>query len=157
MMNPYSRGLLAGLIATVALSALMILKMVLGLLPQFNAVAMLAGIGHGYLGLPATPAVGWIGHLVLGTVVWGLLFAGLDTVLPGPTMVVKGLVFGLLAWLAMMVIFMPLAGAGLFALDLGLPVTVATLVLHLIYGAVLGGVYGQSRPPQMAREAYHRS
>jgi hypothetical protein len=154
-MNPYSRGLIAGLIATVALSALMILKMTLGLLPEFDAVAMLAGIGHGYLGLPATPAVGWMAHLILGTVVWGLLFAGLQGVLPGRTALAKGLVFGVLAWLAMMIVFMPLAGAGLFALALGLPVTVATLVLHLIYGAVLGGVYGRSRPPEAARRAYH--
>jgi hypothetical protein len=43
----------------------------------------------------------------------------------------------------MMVIFMPLAGHGLFALALGHQATAATLVLHLIYGAVLGVAYAQ--------------
>jgi hypothetical protein len=43
----------------------------------------------------------------------------------------------------MMIIFMPLAGHGLFALSLGPQATVATLVLHLIYGAVLGVAYAK--------------
>jgi hypothetical protein len=37
----------------------------------------------------------------------------------------------------------PLAGHGLFALSLGPQATVATLVLHLIYGAVLGVAYAK--------------
>jgi hypothetical protein len=62
--------------------------------------------------------------------------------LPGAP-AVKGLIFGAAAWLAMMIIFMPLAGHGLFGLSLGPPATVATLVLHLIYGAVLGVAYAK--------------
>jgi len=96
--------------------------------------------------------LGWIGHFVLGTVAWGIIYAALQASLPGAP-VVKGLIFGALAWLAMMIIFMPLAGDGLFALSLGPQAnglfalslgpqaTVATLVLHLIYGAVLGVAY----------------
>jgi len=37
-----------------------------------------------------------------------------------------------------MITFMPLAGHGLFGLALGVQAVVATLVLHLIYGATLG-------------------
>lgn len=36
---------------------------------------------------------------------------------------------------------MPMAGAGIFGLNLGMMAPVMTLVLHLIYGAVLGAVY----------------
>jgi len=42
----------------------------------------------------------------------------------------------------MMLVLMPLVGAGFFALDLGVMAPVATLVLHVIFGAVLGVVYG---------------
>lgn len=52
--------------------------------------------------------------------------------------------FGVIAWLAMMIVFMPLAGHGFFAMRLGLMAAVATLLLHLIYGLVLGLVYGKS-------------
>jgi hypothetical protein len=82
-------------------------------------------------------ALGWIGHFVLGTIAWGTIYAAIQASLPG-TPVVRGLIFGALAWLEMMIVFMPLAGHGLFALSLGPQATVATLVLHLVYGAVLG-------------------
>ncbi|MFP4061658.1 MAG: hypothetical protein ACOC26_06835 [Halochromatium sp.] len=36
----------------------------------------------------------------------------------------------------------PLAGAGLFGLQIGIAVPVATLALYIIFGAVLDAVYG---------------
>jgi len=82
------------------------------------------------------------GRFVIGTVGYGIIYAALQASLPG-TPVVKGLIFGALAWLAMMITFEPLAGHGLFALSLGPQATVATLVLHLIYGAALGVAYAK--------------
>jgi hypothetical protein len=37
---------------------------------------------------------------------------------------------------------MPMAGQGLFGLEIGIMAPIMTAVLHAIYGAVLGGVYG---------------
>ena len=82
------------------------------------------------------------GRFVIGTVGYGIIYAALQASLPG-TPVVKGLIFGALAWLAMMITFEPLAGHGLFALPLGPQATVATLVLHLVYGAALGVAYAR--------------
>ena len=42
----------------------------------------------------------------------------------------------------MMIVMMPIAGAGLFGQRLGMMTPVVTLVLHLVFGVVLGGVYG---------------
>jgi hypothetical protein len=39
---------------------------------------------------------------------------------------------------------MPMAGAGLFGMNMGVMAPMMTLVLHLIFGAVLGWVYGRS-------------
>jgi len=36
---------------------------------------------------------------------------------------------------------MPMAGAGMFGLKLGMMAPVMTMMLHAIFGAVLGGVY----------------
>jgi hypothetical protein len=55
----------------------------------------------------------------------------------------QGACFWSLGLALMMIFFMPLAGNGLFALSLGLPATVAALVLHLVYGAVLSVVYAK--------------
>ncbi len=68
------------------------------------------------------------------------------------------MIFGVGAWIATMILVMPLAGAGLFGMNLGVAAPVMTLVLHVIYGAVLGGVYGLERPEAPAQErAVHRS
>ena len=135
-------GLIASFIATVALSILMIAKSSMGLLPQLNPIEDIVHVANVLTGMTLPLPLGWIGHFVLGTVVWGIIYAALQTSLPGAP-IVKGLAFGALAWLAMMIFFMPLAGNGLFALSLGLPATVATLVLHLAYGGVLGVVYAK--------------
>ncbi|MEO5813171.1 MAG: hypothetical protein ABIU96_09010 [Rhodanobacter sp.] len=42
----------------------------------------------------------------------------------------------------MLLIPMPMAGAGLFAMMVGMMAPVMTLVVHLIRGAVLGVTYG---------------
>ncbi|MFZ0255105.1 MAG: DUF6789 family protein [Gammaproteobacteria bacterium] len=41
---------------------------------------------------------------------------------------------------------MPLAGAGYFGLHLNPMQPLVTLVEHLVYGVVLGAVYGRLRP-----------
>lgn len=135
-MNSYARSIIAGFVATVVLSALMLMKSSMGLMPQLNVIAMLAHmIGFG------GPALGWLAHFLIGTVLWGVLFALLYSSLPGSEPVVKGMVFGVGAWLLMMIIVMPMAGAGFFGLNLGIMAPVMTLILHLIWGAVLGYLY----------------
>jgi uncharacterized membrane protein YagU involved in acid resistance len=133
--------MIAGLVATVVLSALMLMKSMMGLMPGLDVVAMLAGMAHGMMGLPANPVVGWVLHFMIGTVLWGIGFALLYKVLPSGGPVSKGIVFGVLAWLLMMLIAMPMAGAGLFGMKMGMMAPVMTLVLHLIWGAVLGATY----------------
>jgi len=142
-MNRYTSGLVAGLIATVVLSVLMLIKSAAGMLPGVNAISMLAGLGNQYLGLAPSPAIGWILHFLIGTVLWGLLYAALRPALPGGGDIGKGIVFSIGAWVLMMVIPMPLAGAGWFGLNIGIAAPVATLVLHIIFGAVLGATYAR--------------
>jgi len=60
--------------------------------------------------------------------------------LPGPVWA-RGMLFSVGAWLLMMVVVMPMAGAGFFAAGIGPAAAIVTLVLHLIFGAVLGGVF----------------
>ncbi len=143
MQTHIGKGLLAGFIATVVLSVLMVLKAVMGMMPDVNAIKMLVHMGHGMLGMTGSPVVGWIAHFIIGTAVWGILFAVLVNRIPGTSPIVKGLIFGTAAWVLMMVLVMPMAGAGLFGLHLGMGAPAATLVLHWVYGAVLGAVYGK--------------
>ena len=136
------KGMLASFAGTIVLSVIMMMKQMAGMVPQMNPIADLAGIAHRLIGLPATPLIGWVLHFGIGIVVWGTLFAVLYPRLPGSNPI-KGVLFGIGAWLLMMGIFLPMAGQGLFGLSGGVVVPVMALMLHLVYGAVLGLAFGK--------------
>lgn len=53
--------------------------------------------------------------------------------------------------LVMMVVMTPMAGKGLFGMSIGIMAPMVTLVLHLIFGAVLGWVCGRTTKQLPAR------
>lgn len=140
-MNKYVAGLIAGFIATAVLSIMMIAKASMGLIPDLNVIAMLSHMAHAKMTLPADPVTGWILHFVIGTVAWGLVFAALFDRIPGAKAWLKGILFSIGAWVLMMVGLMPMAGAGLFGLKLGIAAPIMTLMLHMLFGVVLGISY----------------
>lgn len=139
-MNMYIRSMIAGFAATVVLSILMVMKGMMGLMPELDVIAMLSQMSQDMMGIGGA-GLAWLMHFMIGTVLWGILFALLYEKLPGTAAVVKGISFGVLAWLMMMILPMPMAGAGLFGLNLGMMAPVMTLILHVIFGAVLGYVF----------------
>ena len=114
----------------------MLLNSTMDLMPQINIVRMLANLAT----LSTTAA--WMDHFIVGVVIWGLLFAVYDGVATRPAHWLKGIIFGVFAWLMMMVAFMPLAGAGFFGTKIAITALVGLLILHLVYGVVLGATYG---------------
>jgi hypothetical protein len=134
------KGIAAGLVATVVLSALMLVKTMMGVMPELSPIKMISDM------LGATPAIGWVMHFMIGTVLWGTLFAWLSQRLPFEGHLLNGILFGIGAWLVMMIIMMPMVGAGFFGSHLGIMAPVMTLMLHVVYGFVLGGVYALERP-----------
>jgi hypothetical protein len=140
-MTNLKNGFLAGFIATAVLSAMMVIKSMMGVMPQLDVAAMIGMM----MGVPV--AVGWIIHFMIGTIAWGGGFALLYDMIPGGSPIGKGIAFGVVAWLGMMVMIMPMAGAGFFGMNMGLMAPMMTLLLHIVFGAVLGFVY-QSRATQ---------
>ncbi len=140
-MGNISRGVIAGIAGTAALSVLMVMKNLMGVMPQLDVIGMLGGM------MQVPPAVAWVIHFMIGAI-WGLLFAVLYRHIPGGSAIVKGMVLLTGAWLLMMVMVMPMAGAGLFGMKLGMMAPLMTWVLHLVFGVVMGLVYG--RPQSVA-------
>ncbi|RMF08675.1 MAG: DUF2938 family protein [Alphaproteobacteria bacterium] len=137
-MKTYITGIIAGLIATAVLSVLMLLKGMMGMMPDLNVIQMLAGMmGRGAL-------MGWIAHFTIGAI-YGLVFAQIAGGGTTGTAVARGVVLGVVGWLAMMIVLMPMAGGGVFGLAMpsGVMVPIATLMLHGIFGAVLGFSYAK--------------
>lgn len=81
-------------------------------------------------------------NLAMG-LVWAVIYGRyFERVIPGSPMR-RGAIFSLLPWILSLVIFFPLTGVGFFGSGLGagpLP-TIGNLILHLVYGAVLGAMF----------------
>ena len=144
------RGIAAGFVATIVLSAMMLVKHSMGLMPELDPIAMITAMAGAN-----SPALGWIAHFVIGSILWGIGFAVVSPYLPGPFWL-RGVIFAVGAWLLMMIVMMPMAGAGLFGLGLSMMTPVATLVLHIVFGLVLGGVYFLLGAKQASAVGYSR-
>ncbi len=138
-MRNYGKGILAGLAATVVLSVLMVMKAMMGILPALDLPRMIAGM----MGAPDAPLLGWIVHFIIGVVGYGIAIAVFGNSSTGIGNVWRGIVMAMVGWLVMMVVLMPMAGAGFFGMKIGIMAPMMTLVLHIIFGAVLGWVYGR--------------
>jgi hypothetical protein len=139
-MNNVSKGMVAGLAATVVLSMIMFMKGMMGLMPELNVIGMLAGM------MESSATMAWVAHFMIGTIIWGVLFAVTHEKLPGDSRLIKGIFFGIGAWLLMMIAVMPMAGAGMFGMKLGMMAPIMTMMLHAIFGTVLGGVFAKLQP-----------
>jgi len=86
------------------------------------------------------------GVFLVGGVVWALVYGLVfEPRLSGPGWQ-RGLKFALLPWLVSLVVVLPLVGGGLLGLGLGagpLPI-LGNLLLHAVYGVVLGVTFGSA-------------
>ena len=148
-MNRYLGGVIAGVGAAGAISILILLKSLVGFERELELIGMpsrMLGVG-----LPAA----WLIHFTIGAV-WGLVFAAVFRWLPGKSYSQRGLEFGVLAWLLMMLVVMPLAGAGLFGMNLGIGSPITTFALHAVFGAALGSWFRRLTAPHSRKRAHPR-
>ena len=133
------KGVIAGFFATIILSVLIMLFNAMGVLKPLDIIEHIDKLGS------IQRVAAWVDHFIVGTLLWGPIFAAFEaTSDPTRPRWMKGLMFGVITWLLMMIIFMPvIAGtwANLFGLQLGLIVPVGMLGLNLVYGLSIGVIY----------------
>jgi hypothetical protein len=137
-MDVIGRGIIAGFLATVALSAIF---------DPMTTVARTAGV------LP--PSFGLLLHFLVGSVIWGVGFSLAYPFLYGASWM-RGLLFGTGAWLLVMLTVMPLTRGGWFGLALGAATPAVMFIVHLVHGALLGGIYGMLDPNGGRRDDHDR-
>lgn len=137
-------ALTAGLIATAAMTAFTFMAPLMGF--EMDIPKMLANT----MGAPII--IGWIVHFMVGEIL-AINFAVIFLQTTNKTSDLKsGALFGLIPWFIAQVMVMPMMSvmsggsysAGLFSGSI--MIAMASLVGHLIYGAILGGIY----KPQLA-------
>jgi uncharacterized protein DUF6789 len=141
----FGQAIKAGLIAWIVFTLVLYMAPLMGV-PKMDVPAMLAGM-FGMNNL----AFGWMMHLAIGLVL-ALIYAYWFADLVGGAPWVRGLTFGMLPWLAMMVVIAPMLPVlnpmvakmppGVFLANMGLMASMGSLLGHLIWGAVLGATYG---------------
>jgi hypothetical protein len=138
------KSVAAGLCGSAAHTLLMYLKARGNLLPAFQPYESLqAALAH-LTGRDVPAFVPWALSFLNGSTLVGFLFGLAYPKLPGGGGAAKGLVFGLIGWLAMGLLFFPLIGLGFFGAQVGLGTAPAlfSLAMLLVYSVVLGMVYG---------------
>ena len=135
-------GGVAGTIV-MTLMAMYVAPMLTGM--PMDIAAMLAGM----MGMSWT--MGMVGHLMMGIVVFPLIyvFVVYDRV-PGSPLV-RGLIWGVALWIAAVLVIMPMAGAGFLMANIGgMMAVMASLMAHLVYGGLLGAIAGDGANVQTA-------
>lgn len=142
---------LAGFVASVAMVVAFAIAyaaaLLLGRLPIPLISGWFQGLTHNALidiagpNLYTATAIFFVGGLV-----WAVLYGAFGEPRLTGRGWERGVKFALIPWLFSLAIFMPLVGGGLLGMGLGagpLP-AIGNFVLHLVYGASLGFVYGSA-------------
>ena len=126
------RAVMAGLAGTLVMTLVGVyLAPAMGM-PRMNPADMLAGAMGG------SALLGWVGHLTIG-VVLAVGYGVVAGALPGPA-VARGALYGIAPFLLAQIAVMPMMGMPFFSGSV--PMALGSLVGHLVYGAVVGGIYG---------------
>lgn len=142
------RAVVAGLAGTAVMTMIMLMAPMMGM-PEMNIGNMLAE----FMGIPV--AIGWMAHFMIGTVlalIYVFIFADR---LPGAPWL-RGAFYGLAPWFVSQIMVNPMMGAGVFASNMpdAVMVVMGSLLGHLVYGAVVGAVYGK-KPLELQERVSH--
>lgn len=128
----WSRAVAAGIAGTLVMTAVGVWLAPMMGIPRMNPAEMLAGQMGGSI------ALGWVGHLMIG-IILGVIYAVVAPKLPGPPWL-RGALFGLAPFLVAQLVVLPMMGMPVFSGSVAM--AMGSLIGHLIYGAVVGTVYG---------------
>lgn len=142
----YLKAGVTGLIGSLVMFILMQIALKTGMAP-FNVPPSSAFLHS--IGMPAKP-LALIGHFLYGAF-WSII---LVAIAKASTSLGKGIILSIILWLIMMLIISPIIGWGVFGfgdaagnakdsplyLAPGPKYLIATLVLHLVFGLVVGGI-----------------
>ena len=126
-----------GVVGTAAMTAVGLWVAPLMGMPAMNPANMLAGQMGGSL------AIGWIMHFMIGTIL-ALIYSVVAPYLVGPP-ALRGALYGVAPFLLAQIAVMPMMGMPIFSGSMTM--AMGSLIGHLIYGAIVGAVYGDVADP----------
>jgi uncharacterized membrane protein YagU involved in acid resistance len=137
-----TRAAAAGLVATGAMTALLLVEPSIGLPKIAIGQILSTSLGLASARLSIGPAIGWIIDFLVGVVLALIYAAVFDRRLPGKPLV-RGVLFGVLVFVGAQLAFMPLVGGGVFS-NGDIELLAGSLLGHVVYGGLTGWIYGES-------------
>lgn len=142
------RAVAAGIAGTAVMTVVLLWAPLVGLPKLAIGELLSSSLAVSVVILRVGPIGGWLIHGIVGialALLYGAVFA---TRLPGPP-ATRGSLYGILVFLLAQLVFMPAVGAGVFSRgDPGL--LVGSFIGHLVYGALVGAIYGEPRTATLA-------
>jgi hypothetical protein len=138
---------IAGICGTFAQISLRAAREALGVLPDFQPYGDLQRQLFRWGGSSLPPSLQALLPLISGALIWSSIFAWAYPWIPGKTALLKGLSVSGFAWLLAGLVFFPVIGEGVFALNARAGAWPALLMLVMLcsYCVTLGLVYGWLR------------
>jgi len=141
----FNRAILGGFVGTLVITVLLYAAPLVGA-PKMDIAALLASLfGHGAPAMMSRwwwAGMGW--HFVNGTVIFSLIYSYfVYGWLPGDNWL-RGMIWGLVLWVAMEMVLMPMTGSGVFSdhATYAFARVLGSLIVNAIYGALLGRIAG---------------
>jgi uncharacterized protein DUF6789 len=131
-----------GVVATIPMSVLMFLGLITGISPISRPIpeeVVIAVFGEG-LPRPLILLLAAGSQLAYGGF-WGAVLAALTR----PATIWAGIALGVFLWFVVQGAVLPFLGWGVFGVTVDPRAAVATLILHLVYGATLGWLLDRER------------
>ena len=127
-------GALAGFVVVLFTTIINLASRFIGLLPEAMDLREMAGsIIDQEIHPTGALIIGIIVHIIIG-VITGMVYSCIVKLLNAGS----GIVFMIAFWLFNMLLGMPLAGRGLFGLNDGVAIPIATFILHIVFGICMG-------------------
>lgn len=127
-----SRAIAAGLVGTVVMTLVGLYMAPMMGIPAMNPAQMLAGAMGGIA------LLGWVAHFMIGSIL-AVGYALVARAIPGPA-VARGAIYSLAPYLMAQIMVMPMMGMSVFSGSAS--IAVGSLIGHLVYGGIVGGIYG---------------
>ena len=135
-----ARAVAAGMVGTAAMTALLLIEPSVGLPKIAMGQIVSTSLGLASASLTIGPIVGWVIHFLVGVTLALVYAAFVMRRLPGSALV-RGLLYGAVVFLVAQLVFIPLAGMGVFSRG-DFELLAGSLLGHLVYGGLTAWIYG---------------
>ena len=146
----FKKLIIAAVAGTAAMTGVMLMAPMMGV-PKMDMGIMLGTMNPM---MPMPYFMGWVIHFVIGIILTWIYAVFLIDRLPSDGWK-RGMIFSLIPWAVMNFMAMPMMGMGIFSG--GIMAIVGTVIVHFVYGGIMGAIYTGSTAAAASAPAHEQT